>query len=103
MAFLPAEEKPVPIATLPLELLEPVLQRLDIASIERFAATCWQARVLTAKSLVWRKLVERIYRGPMFDGDVQELVKKHDGWRSTLIEEDRVRLDGCYISVCHYM
>ena len=103
LAFLPAEDKPVPIASLPLELMEPVLKRLDLVSIERFASTCWKARAITAKSLVWRRLVERIYRGPMYEGDVQDLVKKHDSWRSTLIEEDRVRLDGCYISVCHYM
>lgn len=34
----------------------------------------------------------------------KDLVQKHAGeWRTTLIEEERVRMDGCYIAVCHYM
>lgn len=24
-------------------------------------------------------------------------------WRTVLVEEERVRMDGCYIAVCHYM
>lgn len=99
------QEEPIPIASLPIELFEPILAKLNVTSIERFAQTCWKARALTAKSVVWRKMVERIYRGPMVqDWTPQDLVERHAGdWRTTLIEEDRVRLDGCYIAVCHYM
>lgn len=33
-----------------------------------------------------------------------DLVERHDGeWRTTFIEEERIRMDGCYISVCHYI
>lgn len=144
--FLPEEENlPVPIAKLPAELLETVLAFLDVASIERFAMTCWRARYLTARAGVWRKFVQGIWRGPGMlpecqgrldgpdtdssseteadDGDrrsaiaavqettrdrelrrIRELVSRHKGeWRTTLIEEERVRMDGCYISVCHYV
>jgi F-box protein 9 len=32
------------------------------------------------------------------------LAKRHGlDWRSTFIEEPRVRYDGVYISVCHYV
>ncbi|CAD6572904.1 MAG: hypothetical protein TREMPRED_000685, partial [Tremellales sp. Tagirdzhanova-0007] len=35
---------------------------------------------------------------------IGDLAEKHRGeWRTTLIEEDRIRMDGCYISVCHYV
>ena len=35
---------------------------------------------------------------------VMELVKRHDGeWRTVLVEEERIRMDGCYIAVSHYM
>lgn len=144
--FLPEEEKlPVPIAKLPAELLETVLAFLDVASIERFAMTCWRARYLTSRASVWRKFVQGIWRGPgmlpecqgRLDGPdtdssseadsdekdgssadapiqettrdrelrrIRELVSRHKGeWRTTLIEEERVRMDGCYISVCHYV
>lgn len=33
-----------------------------------------------------------------------DLAKRHDGeWRTTFVEEERIRMDGCYISVCHYL
>ncbi|WVQ99664.1 hypothetical protein IAU59_006803 [Kwoniella sp. CBS 9459] len=35
---------------------------------------------------------------------VSDLVKRHHGeWRTTFIEEERIRMDGCYIAVCHYI
>jgi F-box protein 9 len=102
LAFIPFEDRPIPIASLPLELLEPILYRLDVRSIERFAQTCWQARALTAKSLVWRRIVQRIYSA--FMPGWGQLADRHAGeWRTALIEEPRLRFDGCYISVCHYI
>ena len=33
-----------------------------------------------------------------------ELARRHDmEWRTTFLEEQRLRMDGCYISVCHYL
>ncbi|TYJ54452.1 hypothetical protein B9479_004868 [Cryptococcus floricola] len=109
-AFLPENDKlPIPIANLPAELIDPILAHLDVIWIERFASTCWRARYLTSGSMAWRRVCERIYRPPAMvpPGGVvktQDLVKKHGGeWRTTLIEEERVRMDGCYIAVCHYI
>ncbi|WWC89036.1 uncharacterized protein L201_003954 [Kwoniella dendrophila CBS 6074] len=35
---------------------------------------------------------------------VRDLVKRHrDEWRTTVVEEERIRMDGCYIAVCHYI
>jgi F-box protein 9 len=106
LAFTPQDEdKPMAIASLPLELFEPILARLDIGSLERFAQTCWQARSLTAKSPYWQRLVNRTYTQAVLDGQTcADLAERHAGdWRTTFIEEPRVRLDGCYISVCHYI
>jgi F-box protein 9 len=106
--FVAAEEHmPVPIAAMPVELLEPILARLDVASVERFAQTCWRARVVTARSAVWRRIAMGLYKPPAMvpEGwDVRDLNRRHaEEWRTTCIEEERVRMDGCYISVCHYM
>ncbi|WVQ77810.1 hypothetical protein IAR50_007500 [Cryptococcus sp. DSM 104548] len=109
-AFLPEDEKlPIPIANLPAELIDPILAHLDVIWIERFASTCWRARYLTSGSMAWRRICERVYRPPAMlplGGSVktQDLVRRHGGeWRTTLIEEERVRMDGCYIAVCHYI
>ncbi|KIR98656.1 F-box protein 9 [Cryptococcus deuterogattii 2001/935-1] len=107
--FLPEDEDlPIPIANLPAELIDPILAHLDVIWVERFAATCWRARYLTQCSNVWRRLAHRIYREPAMlpPGGLtaKDLVQKHAGeWRTTLIEEERVRMDGCYIAVCHYI
>ncbi|OCF30685.1 F-box protein 9 [Kwoniella heveanensis BCC8398] len=143
LTFLQADEElPTPISKLPPELIEPILFHLDVTSIERFGSTCWRARYLTHISLVWRRILEKIYRPPAmlptgeqivgngFSNDVngaygsnereaveedqskrrekkievKDLVKRHHGeWRTTFIEEERIRMDGCYIAVCHYI
>lgn len=97
---------PTPIATLPAELLDRILSFLDVIGVERFALTCWRARLLTAQCGLWRRLAERIYSPPMVPeaGVGKVLARKHrDEWRTTLVEEERLRMDGCYISVCHYI
>lgn len=106
--FLPADENlPLPLARLPSELLDPILYHLDATSIERFGMTCWRARYLTAISDVWKRISMGIYRGPAMVPEgwrPEDMAKKHRGeWRTTVIEEERVRMDGCYIAVCHYM
>jgi F-box protein 9 len=106
-AFAPADEAlPLPLARLPPELLEPVLSHLDVAAIEALGATCWRARALTADAGVWRRIASAIYRPPMVPpgiGGARELARRHGDYRTALVEEERIRLDGCYISVCHYI
>lgn len=109
-AFLPADEAlPLPIARLPSEMMDHVLRHLDVASIERLAQTCWRARYLTSSSVVWKRFAEGLYKAPTMvppepRWGAKELVRRHRGeWRTMLIEEERVRMDGCYISVCHYI
>lgn len=106
--FLPEDEElPIPIAKLPAELLEPIFAHLDVATIERFALTCWRARALTAVAGKWKRLAEGIYRSPSMVPPglaPRELARRHRGeWRTALVEEERIRMDGCYISVCHYI
>lgn len=123
------EDKPFPLALLPAELLEPIFNNLDVASLERFALTCWRARYLTSRAEIWKKRVTNIYRHPMIPNPQKDqttgsgtddrtnvttvaaaaaaaldLARRHDmEWRTTFLEEQRVRMDGCYISVCHYL
>lgn len=57
IAFRPAlEDNPMPIASLPDELLGHVFHYLDVKSLERFATTCWRARELVGigADSVWR-------------------------------------------------
>ncbi|KAL7421995.1 hypothetical protein Q5752_003767 [Cryptotrichosporon argae] len=101
------EHLPAPIARVPPELFDAVFAHLDVGSVERFARACWRARQLTAQAAVWRRAAEAIYRPPAMlppGRHAGDLVRRHAGeWRTTLVEEERVRMDGCYISVCHYM
>nr|XP_018263038.1 uncharacterized protein I303_04528 [Kwoniella dejecticola CBS 10117]OBR85196.1 hypothetical protein I303_04528 [Kwoniella dejecticola CBS 10117] len=151
LIFVPEEEElPCPITKLPNELFEPILNHLDVASIERFGSSCWKARWLTHISHTWRNIAEKIYRPPAMlpppplppqivgrvqaqspeDDDAQhiaeaekitesqvdkpripykslevrDLVSRHrNEWRTTVVEEERIRMDGCYIAVCHYI
>jgi F-box protein 9 len=110
ITFLPADENlPLPLAGLPLELLDPILSYLDVASIERFALTCWRARYVTSRTPKWKRVVEGLYKPPgvlppgMSVKDLDVMRRYTGEWRTALMEEERVRMDGCYISVCHYM
>lgn len=114
--FLAAEENnPIPIESLPPELLEVIFAHLDVLSLERFGTVSWKARFLTARSEVWRTLVKSIYKTPTVipsswargrspEEILSELSRRHSGeWRTVLLEEERIRMDGCYIAVCHYV
>ncbi|GHJ90404.1 hypothetical protein NliqN6_6806 [Naganishia liquefaciens] len=105
--FAPEEEKwPVLLATMPDEVIENIIFFLDVQSLERFALTCKKARLLTRIAPVWRHLCERIYVPPLVPPDIKPYdLAKHHGfdWRSTFLEERRLRYDGVYISVCHYI
>jgi len=53
-----------------------------------------------------RTLCEHIYRPPIVPPDtpIRNLALRHGlDYRTTFLEEKRVRYDGVYISVCHYM
>nr|XP_019011236.1 uncharacterized protein I206_04548 [Kwoniella pini CBS 10737]OCF50017.1 hypothetical protein I206_04548 [Kwoniella pini CBS 10737] len=114
LVFIPEEEElPCPILKLPNELFEPILNRLDVTSIERFGSSCWKARWLTHISHTWRNIAEKIYKPPAMLPPpppqlqvvgVRDLVIRHrNEWRTTVVEEERIRMDGCYIAVCHYI
>ena len=106
--FAPAnEDLPVPIDSLPSEVFEHVLHHLDLAGIESFGSTCWRARWLTAHSEEWKRRAEKIYSRPALNPEevvFADMGRRHGGeWRTVLVERERVRMDGCYIAVCHYM
>lgn len=57
IAFRPADEdKPMPIGSMPDELLGQVFQYLDVKSLERFATACWRSREVVGfgADAVWR-------------------------------------------------
>jgi len=55
MSFGPENEnEPVPLNTLPNELLLLIVGKMDPASIERLARVCKKARVLTLDHQIWR-------------------------------------------------
>lgn len=53
-----------------------------------------------------RPFVERIYKPPQISPDeaLDDILDKHSSdYRRVYIERPRLRLDGVYIAVCHYM
>ncbi|GMK57875.1 hypothetical protein CspeluHIS016_0407090 [Cutaneotrichosporon spelunceum] len=107
MSFRAADAAlPLPISKLPSELLDRILLFLDVGAQERFGASCWRARLLTAHGAAWKRLAEQIYLPPMVESVAvgRGLARRHrDEWRTTIVEEERLRMDGAYISVCHYI
>ena len=88
---------------------------VDIESFERFARICRHARIATLEESLWRAVVERIYRIPAQLGlevsglvgrdVVGEMVRKtcRNDWRKFFLEKERIRFDGCFISVVTYL
>jgi F-box protein 9 len=106
--FLPAnEDLPVHLASLPGEILEHIMSHMDVAALENFGSTCWKARWATAHSEYWRVKAGKMYSREAVNPEgvsMADLGKKYGGeWRTCLIEQERVRMDGCYIAVCHYV
>ncbi|TFK39816.1 hypothetical protein BDQ12DRAFT_512503 [Crucibulum laeve] len=107
LAFEPENElESVPIKMLPDELLVLVLKKLDPTSIERFARVNKKLRVLSLDSTIWRNLVSKTYRPPQIP-DIEYMIpviEKHlSDFRRVYIEQPRVRFDGVYIAICHYV
>ncbi|KAF9038454.1 hypothetical protein BJ165DRAFT_1324052, partial [Panaeolus papilionaceus] len=100
------ENEPVHLKILPDELLVSILKRLDHTSIERFGSVSKKARLLTLDSGVWIPLVRLTYRPPQLpeDEDLIEIIERRlYDYRRVFIEQPRVRMDGVYIAICHYI
>ncbi|KAL0576269.1 hypothetical protein V5O48_005713 [Marasmius crinis-equi] len=107
LVFEPEDEKePVHLNLLPDEMVVQVIKNLDPASIERFAAVNRKARLVSLDSTIWRELVDSTYKPPQIPQEdvLHELYDQYlFDYRRLYIEHPRVRLDGVYIAVCHYV
>ncbi|KAG1767199.1 hypothetical protein EV702DRAFT_761225 [Suillus placidus] len=124
LVFEPEDEKEglPPINLIPDELLLQILRILDYTTIERFAAVSRKARVLSLDSAIWRygacllhvlfvinicrDFVQMAYKPPQIadDDSITNIVELYSSdYRRAYIEHPRLRLDGVYIAVCHYM
>ncbi|KAJ3844417.1 hypothetical protein F5878DRAFT_601911 [Lentinula raphanica] len=111
LAFEPEDEdEPIHFSLLPDEMIIHILKILDPSSLERFASVNRKARVISLDSSIWRKLVQETYKPPQIpllpDGpNFLELLSEQYlyDYRRLYIEHPRIRLDGVYIAVCHYI
>jgi len=112
VAFFPEDETSgVPIELLPVELIIRILRVLgrlgDYSSIESFASVSRKARLISLESTIWRDITSRLYvfpqirRGQSFPEIVRS--KYDNDYRQATIEHPRLRFDGVYIAVCHYI
>ncbi|KAN0130948.1 hypothetical protein V8E53_011326 [Lactarius tabidus] len=107
LSFEPEDEKaPSFLQWLPDELLVHILRHLGTLAIERFACVCRKARVITLDTAIWRSFVETVYKPPQISPNeiLDDIVENYSSdYRRVYIEQPRVRLDGVYIAVCHYI
>ncbi|KAG8898411.1 hypothetical protein FRC01_010927, partial [Tulasnella sp. 417] len=109
--FMPEDERQgVPLDKLPDELVVAILANLadrrDVLSIERFGSVCRKSRLVSLDPVIWRRVVQWAYVPPQVDdlAMMREIGKSYDDdWRHMYINHPRVRLDGVYIAVCHYI
>lgn len=108
------------------ELVILILRYLDTTSIECFALVDRKARVFTLDREIWRygidcvylvegrfnmfrnfrSFVRSIYFYPQVPADYlpeHAVQKYHNDYRRLYVEQPRIRLDGVYIAVCHYV
>ncbi|KAJ7255522.1 hypothetical protein B0H12DRAFT_1233120 [Mycena haematopus] len=100
------EEQPIYLNMLPEELLILIIRKLDHTSIERFATVSRKARVLSLDPGIWRELVVLSYKPPQvasLESMVSVVTHYQSDFRRVYMEHPRVRLDGVYIAVCHYV
>ena len=82
-----------------------VLGGADWQSLEILGRTCWKFRLLTKSPSLWREIVRETYYPPIIDPTLPLSAlyeRHHSDWRTTFINQPRVRLNGCYIAACHY-
>ncbi|KAI9458100.1 hypothetical protein F5148DRAFT_1321490 [Russula earlei] len=107
LSFEPEDEKaPSTLQRLPDEIVVHILSYLGTGAVERFACVSRKARVITLDATIWRSFVETIYKPPQISPNevLDDIVDKHSSdYRRVYIERPRVRLDGVYIAVCHYI
>ncbi|KAF8216582.1 hypothetical protein K438DRAFT_1703586 [Mycena galopus ATCC 62051] len=107
LVFEPEDEKqPIHLNVLPEELLVLIIRKLDHTSIERFAVVSRKARVLSLDPGIWRELVVLSYKPPQvasLESIVTVVAQYQSDFRRVYMEHPRVRLDGAYISACHYV
>ncbi|KAF9530447.1 hypothetical protein CPB83DRAFT_850941 [Crepidotus variabilis] len=107
LKFEPENEKEgVILNMLPEEMVVLIISKLDPNSIERFACVSRKARVLALDSGIWRELVRRTYKPPQIP-ELEVMLPVVERYlfdfRRVYIEQPRVRLDGVYIAICHYI
>ncbi|KAG9284662.1 hypothetical protein G9A89_004704 [Geosiphon pyriformis] len=104
--------KGIPIAKLPNELVLCILKQLiilDISSVAKFSLVCKKFLLLSRENSLWRYICEHAYRIRNVEQSVsnsmlETVVKEYDNeWRRMLIDRPRLRFDGVYISICHYL
>ena len=123
LAFDPEiEEEKVILNDLPPEILIKILMNLNPTALERFGSVSRKARVFTLDTLLWRcvsftrathvlhllyrEFVHTTYKPPQIpDQDTLDAVIERSlyDYRRVYVEQPRVRTDGVYISVCHYV
>ncbi|KAG6335838.1 hypothetical protein ID866_3252 [Astraeus odoratus] len=107
LTFEPETEcKGITLKLIPDELLLQILRNLDATAVERFAMVCRKARVLSLDSSIWRDFVHLAYKPPQIPSvdSLDAIVDSHDSnYRRVYTEQPRLRLDGVYIAICHYV
>ncbi|TFK53425.1 hypothetical protein OE88DRAFT_1655559, partial [Heliocybe sulcata] len=107
LGFEPEDEnQKLHMRKLPDELLVQVLRCLDHTSIERFALVNKKARIISLDTAIWRDFVYETYKPPQVPREsyMKTLMQTYRyDYRRTYVEQPRVRMDGVYIAVCHYV
>ncbi|KAL4259081.1 F-box only protein FBXO9/FBXO48 [Pleurotus pulmonarius] len=107
LTFTPEDEKlPIFVSNLPDEVLLLIVHKMDNTTIGRFAQVCRKACLLALDPGRWRDLVVSTYKPPQISSPTEliPIIERHGhDYRRVFIEEPRVRLDGLYIAVCHYV
>ncbi|KAI8084144.1 uncharacterized protein B0P05DRAFT_636303 [Gilbertella persicaria] len=113
LTYIPRlDYKPVSIAKLPSEIMLNVLKILalhSVSSISYFATVCKKFFLYTRDPSIWQYAAVRVFRQPSMtlEESRQECLKyvnTFDGnWMRMFIDRPRIRYDGVYISICHYI
>ena len=106
------ENKKFPISILPDEVFTNIFYQMisttDVQTLIRFARTSKKLLMLSNDNVIWKTLVKHHYKPPhqiSYKFDIQSFVNKqfNGNWRKFWIDIPRIRLDGVYISICHYL